>query len=89
MHDLPLGLRGYKGRNPAFPDQATADQFFDEDQFEAYRDLGQRLADAMIEAFGLKESRQKRGAARADCRRGPGQGDRSGSRARRARLESR
>jgi hypothetical protein len=46
--ELPLDLRGYRAREPAFPDQSTGDQFFDEDQFEAYRELGQRLADAMI-----------------------------------------
>ena len=38
---LPLELRGYVGKNPDFPDQSTGDQFFDEDQFEAYR--GARL----------------------------------------------
>jgi Patatin-like phospholipase len=54
VRDLPLDLRGYKGRNPDFPDQSTGDQFFDEDQFEAYRDLGQRLAAAMIEKLGLE-----------------------------------
>ena len=49
IDELPLILRGYKAREPTFPDQSTSDQFFDEDQFEAYRDLGQRLARHMIE----------------------------------------
>ena len=30
----------YKSRHPDFPHQSTADQFFDEQQFEAYRALG-------------------------------------------------
>ena len=37
---LRLKLLGYKGANQDFPDQSTADQFFDEEQFEAYRELG-------------------------------------------------
>jgi hypothetical protein len=45
---LPLALLGYRGANPTFPDQTTADQFFDEEQFEAYRELGYRIADAMM-----------------------------------------
>jgi hypothetical protein len=27
-----------------FPDQSTGDQFFDEEQFEAYRELGYEIA---------------------------------------------
>jgi hypothetical protein len=45
---LPLALLGYRGANPAFPDESTADQFFDEEQFEAYRELGYRIAAAML-----------------------------------------
>jgi hypothetical protein len=52
---LPLELRGYKGKNPDFPDQSTGDQFFDEDQFEAYRELGYRIADAMIREVDLED----------------------------------
>lgn len=37
---LSLDLLGYKGAHPTFPDESTADQFFDEDQVEAYRKLG-------------------------------------------------
>jgi predicted acylesterase/phospholipase RssA len=47
-----LKTKGYKGANPSFPDQGTADQFFDEDQFEAYRELGYRIAREMIDALG-------------------------------------
>jgi hypothetical protein len=41
---LPGDLYGYKRRNADFPHQTTLDQFFDEDQFEAYRELGYRLS---------------------------------------------
>ena len=35
----------YKAKNPSFPQESTADQFFDETQFEAYRALGYLIAD--------------------------------------------
>src|SRR5205807_7962349 len=34
----------YKRRNPAFPHETTGDQFFSEEQFEAYRALGFHIA---------------------------------------------
>ena len=37
---LSLTTHGYKDKNPTFPDQTTADQFFEPEQFEAYRELG-------------------------------------------------
>lgn len=43
-------VKGYKAQNPNFPDQTTADQFFDEVQFEAYRELGFVIADDMLKA---------------------------------------
>ncbi len=46
---LDLGIRGYQGANRAFPDQSTADQFFDEEQFEAYRQLGWEIADRLVD----------------------------------------
>lgn len=36
----PEDLLAYRRRNPSFPDESTADQFFDEPQFESYRKLG-------------------------------------------------
>ena len=48
IQGLGLLLKGYKGANPDFPDQSTADQFFDEEQFEAYRKLGYQIAENMI-----------------------------------------
>ena len=48
VRGLPADLIGYKKANPAFPNQSTADQFFDEEQFEAYRELGYQLTKRMI-----------------------------------------
>ena len=33
----------YAGRNRDFPHETTADQFFDESQFESYRKLGAHI----------------------------------------------
>ncbi len=38
----------YRSRNPDFPHESTADQFFDEDQFEAYRALGAHVAEDLF-----------------------------------------
>jgi predicted acylesterase/phospholipase RssA len=48
IRDLSFKVKGYAAQNPEFPDQSTIDQFFDEVQFEAYRELGYRLADKML-----------------------------------------
>ena len=45
---LGLAPLGYKAGNPDFPDQTTADQFFDEAQFEAYRHLGYSVGEAVL-----------------------------------------
>lgn len=45
---LPEDIYGYKTAFPTFPDQTTADQFFDEAQFEAYRELGYQLTKQMF-----------------------------------------
>ena len=42
-------IREYRHRNPTFPHQTTADQFFDEDQFEAYRALGLHIAELALD----------------------------------------
>ena len=44
VQNLGLRLLGYKSANWTFPDQSTGDQFFDELQFEAYRELGFAVA---------------------------------------------
>jgi hypothetical protein len=52
IEKLPSDLYAYKAENPEFPDQSTLDQFFDEDQFEAYRELGYRLTKQMTTTLG-------------------------------------
>jgi hypothetical protein len=41
----------YWRRNPEFPNQTTADQFFDEEQLEAYRELGMAIAQTAVGAL--------------------------------------
>jgi hypothetical protein len=40
FEELGEDVLGYARQNPAFPDESTANQFFTEEQFEAYRELG-------------------------------------------------
>jgi hypothetical protein len=40
LENMPLDTFSYAARNRAFPQQSTADQFFDEAQWEAYHQLG-------------------------------------------------
>ena len=48
---LPADIYAYKQADPSFPDQTTNDQFFDEAQFEAYRELGYSLFENFIDEF--------------------------------------
>ncbi len=41
-------LRRYRLDEPAFPHHSTADQFFTETQFEAYRSLGEHVSDKLF-----------------------------------------
>lgn len=40
LKNVPADVVAYRAANPDFPDESTGDQFFDEEQFEAYRELG-------------------------------------------------
>jgi hypothetical protein len=46
--EAPVDIRQYRDVHPAFPHEPTADQWFDEDQFEAYRHLGQDIAEKLL-----------------------------------------
>ena len=46
--DEPVDVREYSWRERIFPHQSTADQFFDESQFESYRTLGRHVATAVL-----------------------------------------
>ncbi|HTR62373.1 MAG TPA: patatin-like phospholipase family protein [Candidatus Binataceae bacterium] len=48
--DEPEDLTNYHGANPSFPQQTTAEQFFDEAQWESYRRLGQHITELV---FGI------------------------------------
>ncbi|HEU4419217.1 MAG TPA: hypothetical protein VFT55_09780 [Planctomycetota bacterium] len=41
-------IRRYRGNHPAFPHETTLDQFFGEEQFEAYRQLGVHCAEGLF-----------------------------------------
>jgi patatin-like phospholipase len=45
---LPADIENYRRTRPGFPHQSTADQWFDESQFEAYRRLGLELGRIVI-----------------------------------------
>jgi hypothetical protein len=48
IEGLATDVYSYKGVNPTFPHESTADQFFNEKQFEAYRELGYYVAWQMM-----------------------------------------
>jgi hypothetical protein len=48
----PQDLLAYAARNPTFPQQTTADQFYDESEFESYRRLGEHIAGQCIVEHG-------------------------------------
>ena len=41
-------MLNYARTNPGFPNQSTVDQFFDEAQFESYRQLGLSIGQAVF-----------------------------------------
>jgi len=47
--DEPSDVQQYANNHPEFPRQSTADQFFDEEQFESYRALGSHVACEVFE----------------------------------------
>lgn len=53
MAGLEFVTEGYKAANPDFPHQTTVNQFFNPDQFEAYRDLGKKSCAMAIDALDL------------------------------------
>ncbi len=54
MGGEPADVRNYAAANEPFPHQTTADQWFDESQFESYRMLGQHSVESICpDAAGL------------------------------------
>jgi len=56
-------IRRYKLDEPAFPHTSTANQFFSEAQFEAYRSLGEHVGDKMFLPAIVGEEMAKRDAS--------------------------
>jgi hypothetical protein len=50
----PVMVLNYFKKNPQFPHQTTADQYFDEVQFEAYRMLGEHIGKQAVEKIKFK-----------------------------------
>ena len=55
FEQLSTDLYGYKKAHPQFPDEPTSDQFFDEKQFEAYRELGFQTAWQMMQDDNVRD----------------------------------
>jgi len=52
---LPVHVNNYRVGHPHFPHQSTADQFFDDAQFEAYRALGDHICEQAIKEMEEEE----------------------------------
>ena len=48
-------IKRYRTVHPDFPHQTTLDQFFDEEQFEAYRQLGVHAAEGLFSRALLQD----------------------------------
>jgi hypothetical protein len=48
LQNTPEDVVQYSLKNPAFPNESTADQFFDEAQWESYRKLGLSNTEAVL-----------------------------------------
>lgn len=59
---LPADLYARRAQYPSFPHESTADQFFNEAQFEAYRELGYRLARRAV--FDIRTDRRLDGISK-------------------------
>lgn len=68
--DEPLDIRNYHAGNKDFPQQTTADQFFDEAQWESYRKLGEYIGELVFEGYGSLATthRQRPNGARQNGR---------------------
>jgi len=51
-------IRRYRTNHPEFPHQTTLDQFFDQEQFEAYRQLGVHVAESLFKPALLNGEKQ-------------------------------
>lgn len=52
IDDAPVDVKQYQQTHPTFPQETTMDQFFDEAQWESYRQLGLRIGRLVFEGPG-------------------------------------
>src|SRR4029450_9387825 len=57
--DEPTDALRYAAANPGYPHQTTADQWFDESQFESYRVLGFHIAQNVFLPLGTAQDISK------------------------------
>ncbi|MEW5966963.1 MAG: hypothetical protein AB1720_08230 [Pseudomonadota bacterium] len=55
----PADLLNYQCTHPGFPHESTADQWFDESQFESYRKLGHHIGKAVFEATLIEAAQRQ------------------------------
>ena len=53
-----VDIDAYARTHADFPNETTADQFFDEDQLEAYRELGMEVAEQALEVITSRQAPQ-------------------------------
>ncbi|MCA1616500.1 MAG: hypothetical protein LC800_20880 [Acidobacteria bacterium] len=51
-----MDVRQYGMQNAGFPQQSTADFWYDEAQFESYRRLGEHCAGFILDKMNLKQT---------------------------------
>jgi hypothetical protein len=51
LGDERADIKNYKKTNEDFPHQSTADQWFDETQFESYRSLGYQIGKSALDGW--------------------------------------
>ncbi len=56
---LPVNVYNYRKQHPDFPHESTADQYFDDAQFEAYRSLGFHIGQEAVEVLQQRLSKVK------------------------------
>ena len=62
--NLSVDVRQYAIENASFPHQTTADQWFDEAQFESYRALGRQSAGLVVNTLDVSETQLHKRALR-------------------------
>jgi len=73
--DESVDIINYAIENPTFPHQTTVDQFFDESQFESFRQLGKLLGDRCLNETEINQLLpDKSPASRPERRPAPGEG---------------